>query len=147
MKRVHMKKSSILRSNQGFTLIEILLVVVIIGLLLGVAAVRLGGRQKEAAITRAAADISALGTALKLYEMDNMTYPSSEQGLQALWIKPSTPPAPRNWHEYLEKPLGNDPFHNPYVYKAPGEHHPTGYDLYSKGPDGVDGTEDDITNW
>lgn len=135
------------RANHGFTLIEILLVVVIIGLLLSIAAVKFAGKQKQAAITKAAADISNFGMALKMYEMDNMTFPSTEQGLAALYAKPSTPPTPRNWTGYLERPPGNDPWDNPYLYKIPGEHHTTGFDIYSKGPDGIDGTEDDITNW
>ena len=140
-------KKSLARSNHGFTLIEILLVVVIIGLLLSIAAVKFSGKQKQAAITKAGADIHNYGMALKMYEMDNMQFPTTEQGLGALWTKPSSPPAPRNWAGYVERPVGNDPWDNPYVYKCPGEHHPTGYDLYSKGPDAADGTEDDITNW
>ncbi len=135
------------RLEAGFTLIEIMLVVVIIGILMAVVVVKLGGRQEEARVTAAQADIRAYGQALDLYELDNGNYPTTEQGLKALETKPTTPPEPRNWKGYLKNPVRNDPWGHPYVYKQPGEHNPTGYDLYSFGPDGVEGTEDDVTNW
>ena len=82
-----------------------------------------------------------------LYELDNGFYPTTEQGLKALETKPTTPPEPLKWKGYLNSPLREDPWGKPYVYKYPGEKRTNGFDLYSFGPDGVEGTEDDVTNW
>ena len=135
------------RSQAGFTLIEIMLVVVIIGILMTVAVVKFGGRTEQTQKTAARADIQAYSTALDLYELDNGQYPTTEQGLRALEGKPTAPPEPRNWKGYLKTPLRDDPWGKPYMYKNPGERASAGYDLYSHGPDGVEGTEDDVTNW
>jgi general secretion pathway protein G len=126
----------------GFTLIEVLLVVVIIGILVGVALPRLGGRKRQAEIAAARADIQNLGTALRLYELDMGEYPSSLEGLVR---KPS---ASGNWQgPYLETGrLPRDPWGRAYVYAYPGKHNPHSYDLKSLGPDGTD-SNDDITNW
>lgn len=125
----------------GFTLIEVLLVVVIIGILVGIAIPRLGGRVRQAQIAAAEADINNIGMALRLYELDNGTYPPS---LQALISKPGNAP---NWRgPYLEKGLPKDPWGNEYVYTFPGTRNPHGYDLKSYGPDGVE-SADDIGNW
>jgi len=135
------------RGQQGFTLIEIMLVIIIIGALAAMVVPRLAGRSEEARRQVAAADIKGnVALALRLYEVDNGRYPSSEQGLAALLQKPTAPPAPKNWKgPYLEQePL--DPWRRPYVYRYPGSHPPRDYDLSSLGPDGVDGN-DDITNW
>ena len=131
----------------GFTLIELMLVVVIISALVAMVAPRLAGRSEEARRSIADADIKGnLSLALKLYEIDNGRYPTTEQGLQALLEKPTAPPSPKNWKgPYLEQePL--DPWKHTYVYAYPGTHPPRDYDLYSIGPDGKQG-EDDITNW
>ncbi len=135
------------KGQAAFTLIEIMLVVVIIGVLMTVVVVKLGGRQEEARLTAASADIRAYSQALDLYELDNGFYPTTEQGLKALETKPTTPPEPRNWKGYLQSGLRDDPWGKPYVYRYPSEKRGTGYDLYSLGPDMTDGTEDDITNW
>ncbi len=131
----------------GFTLIELMLVVVIISALVAMVVPRLAGRSEEARRSIAEADIKGnLSTALKLYEVDSGRYPTSEQGLQALLEKPASPPTPRNWKgPYLEQPP-LDPWKKPYVYHYPGPHPPRDYDLASLGPDGVE-SEDDITNW
>ena len=138
-----------IRAEAGFTLLEILLVVVIIGMLVGIAVVRLGSRTAQAREVSVKDQIRNYGTAINLYELDSGFYPTTEQWLQALIAQPSSPPAPMNWKgPYLEPAvLRKDPWQRDYIYKYPGQHNPHGYDLYSTGPDGVDGNEDDIGNW
>ncbi len=133
-------------AKKGFTLIEMLLVVIIIGALSAMALPRLTGRSEQAKKTAAKADINTnIATALKLYELDNGTFPSTEQGIQALLSKPSSSPEAGNWNgPYLErKPL--DPWGKQYIYKSPGDHRPD-YDLSSFGKDGKE-SDDDIRNW
>jgi len=136
-------------NQKGFTLIEIMVVVIIIGILAALVIPRFAGRTEQARIAAAKTQIDSLfSSALDMYEADNGNYPSTEQGLQALRIQPSTDPAPRNWKgPYLKKDVPLDPWGNAYGYAYPGMHNPSGYDLYSFGPDGQDGTDDDITNW
>lgn len=125
-----------------------MIVVIIIAALSAMVVPRLSNRSEQAKITVAEADINSnIGLALKLYKLDNGRYPTTEQGLKALLLKPSSSPAPKNWNgPYLESdPL--DPWKTEYAYKCPGEHNSTGYDLYSLGADGVDGSDDDIKNW
>jgi len=107
----------------------------------------LAGRSEEARRGIAQADIKGnLALALRLYEVDNGRYPSSEQGLAALVSKPAGAPAPKNWKgPYLEQPP-MDPWQRPYNYHYPGSHPPQDYDLFSFGPDGT-ASEDDIGNW
>ena len=136
-------------SSGGFTLVEMLLVVVIITTLAAMVVPRFTGRAKEAKIAAATADIQAnIASALDLYEVDNGMYPTTEQGLAALLESPNAPPLPKKWRgPYLKKKGGlNDPWGTPYVYRSPGIHNTDDYDLYSLGPDGVEGN-DDITNW
>ncbi len=132
----------------GFTLLEIMLVVVIIGMLLTVATVKIQGNAEKARVTAARSDVEgSLRTALGLYELDNGRYPSTEQGLKALIEKPTSEPIPPNWRQYLEKKtLPRDPWGRDYVYLSPGVHNPEGYDLSSLGKDGVE-SEDDVRNW
>ncbi len=131
--------------HRGFTLIEIMLVVIIIGALAAMIVPRLAGRSEQAKASVAKADLMNISTALKLYELDNGSFPSTSQGLSALREKSSAAPAPRNWNgPYLEKdPL--DPWGNAYVYASPGTHRPD-YDLSSKGKDAA-AADDDIVNW
>ena len=135
------------RHRGGFTLIELMLVVIIIAALAAMVMPRLAGRTEEARRGVALADIQGnIALALKLYEVDNGRYPSTEQGLGALLQKPTAPPTPNNWKgPYLEQePI--DPWKKPYAYRYPGTHPPRDYDLYSVGPDGAEGN-DDVTNW
>ena len=131
----------------GFTLIELMVVVIIIAALAAMVVPRLAGRSQEAKLAAAAADIKGnISLALRLYEVDNGRYPTTEQGLSALLAKPVSPPSPPNWKgPYLEQdPL--DPWGHPYRYRQPGTHPPRDYDLYSLGPDGTE-SSDDVTNW
>ncbi len=138
-----------IRKHQGFTLIEIIVVVVIIGILATLVAPKFLGRTDEARIVKAKNDISAYESALKLYKLDNYVYPTTDQGLEALITKPSGDPAPANWKEggYVDK-LRKDPWQRDYLYLNPGEHGEI--DIYSLGADGIEGGEGanaDIGNW
>jgi len=130
--------------NSGFTLIEIMLVITIIGILAAVVLPRLVGRGEEARISAAKLQIENLSSALDTFELDNGRYPTTEEGLSALQTTPSNV---KNWKgPYLKKGISNDPWGKPYVYKCPGVHNKD-YDLLSYGADGVEGGTDDITNW
>jgi general secretion pathway protein G len=137
------------KSNAGFTLLEILLVVMIIGFLVTVAVINFGPRAAEARKVAVQDQIRNYELALDAYQLDNGFYPSTEQGLQALINQPSSPPQPSNWKgPYLKPPvIRQDQWGHDYVYKNPGEHNKTGYDLYSFGLNGVEGGDDDIGNW
>jgi general secretion pathway protein G len=133
-----------MKDHKGFTLIEILLVVVILGILSGMIIPRLVGRAEQTRVKVARTDIEAgLAEVLDLYELDTGTYPST---LQDLVTKPSSA---RNWNgPYIKKKeLPKDPWGNAYVYRFPGHNNPDGYDLLSGGPDGAEGGNDDIANW
>lgn len=132
-----------MKNEKGFTLIEILLVVIIIGILVSLVAPRLAGRSEEARRQAAKADIDGgISLALDMYEIDNGRYPSK---IEDLLDKPS---GAANWKgPYLKKGLPKDPWGNAYVYRSPGTNNTESYDLYSFGSDKQEGTEDDITNW
>lgn len=138
-------------NSHGFTLIEIMVVVFIIGILLALVAPKLIGRTDDARVVEAKAQIKNFDTALKLYKMDTGYYPSTEQGLESLISKPSTGELPQNYREggYLEKKnIPADPWGNPYVYISPGLE--GDYDIVSYGADrapGGEGYDADITNW
>ncbi|MFH1360480.1 MAG: type II secretion system major pseudopilin GspG [Candidatus Omnitrophota bacterium] len=139
-----------LNATKGFTLIEIMLVVIIIGILVAMVVPNLAGRGEQARRAAARADIEVnLATALDLYELDNGRYPTTEQGLRAMLEEPSSPPVPMNWSgPYLKKKrIPKDPWGNEYVYVNPGIHNEEEFDLSSNGPDGVEGGDDDIVNW
>jgi general secretion pathway protein G len=138
-----------IKKRNGFTLIEIMLVVIILGVLVAMVVPNLAGRGEQARRAAAAADIeSNLATALDLYEFDNGRYPTTEQGLTALLTKPTTSPEPTNWSgPYLKKKrIPKDPWGKEYIYACPGVKNPEGYDLSSHGKDGVEST-DDVINW
>lgn len=138
-----------LREDRGFTLIEIMVVLIIIGLLAGIVVPRLMGRTEEAKRTKAAVQIKNLQSALDLYRLDSGIYPSTDQGLLALVEKPAVGEIPGRWKEggYIDK-IPKDPWGNNYVYISPGVH--GDYDLYSYGADGEEGGEGkdaDIQSW
>ena len=140
-------------NNKGFTLMELLVVVIILGILATYVGVKLVREPERARINQTKIQIQALEQALKMYQMDNGDYPSTEQGLKALVEKPSTGSIPRSWKEggYLEKNrVPKDPWDNEYVFMNPGLHNPNGVDVFSYGPDGQpggDGDNADIGNW
>lgn len=137
--------------RRGFTLIEIMVVLVILGILAGLIIPRIMGRPEEARRTKARIQIESIETALKLYKLDNGVYPTTEQGLQALVEPPSVGELARAWREggYLEKGrIPKDPWGNEYVYLSPGIH--GDFDLVSYGADGEtggEGKDKDINNW
>jgi general secretion pathway protein G len=137
--------------SRGFTLIELMVVIVILGILAGLIIPRIMGRPEEAKQLKATMQIESIETALKLYKLDNGAYPDTEQGLQALIEKPETGNQPKNWRKggYLEKGrLPKDPWGNEFIYLSPGSH--GDYDIISYGYDGVPGGEDkdkDINSW
>lgn len=135
--------------QRGFSLIEILVVVVILGILGAAVAPRLFEQADKAKVTRAKTDIAKLDTLLELYKTQTGVFPSTEQGLYALVKKPAGDPEPRNYPQngYMKK-LPKDPWGNEYYYIYPGEHGP--YDIFSLGGDGQEGGEGydaDLTNW
>ena len=138
-------------TQAGFTLIELMVVIVILGILAGLIIPRIMGRPEEAKQLKAKIQIESLETALKLYKLDNGMYPDTEQGLQALIEKPESGMLPKKWREggYLEKGrLPKDPWGNEFVYLSPGVH--DDYDITSFGADGVPGGDDkdkDINSW
>lgn len=136
------------RSPLGFTLVEIMVVVVIIGILAVLVVPRVVGRSDDARIAAAKHDVATIQQSLKLYRLDNGRYPTSEQGLQALVAKPQSAPVPTNWRQYLDK-LPKDPWGKEYQYLNPGVHGEV--DVFSLGADGAPGgsggADADIGSW
>ena len=136
-------------SQQAFTLIEVMIVVVILGILAAVVIPKILDRPDQARQSAAKSDIAVIMQQLKLYRLDNTFYPSTDQGLQALTVKPATNPIPMNWKQggYLER-LPNDPWGRPYLYLNPGVK--SEIDVLSYGADGQPGGEGnnaDIGSW
>ncbi|MDO5087966.1 MAG: type II secretion system major pseudopilin GspG [Comamonadaceae bacterium] len=142
-----LSRSARWRRAAGFTLIELMVVLVIIGVLAALIVPNVLDRTDDARATAARTDVNNLMQALKLYKLDNLRYPTAEQGLQALTARPSAPPAPPNWRPYLDK-LPNDPWGRPYQYLNPGVKGEV--DVMSFGADGASGGEGkdaDIGSW
>ena len=132
-------------SQRGFTLIEVLLVMVILTVLAAVVVPKFTNRSKDARKTAAHTDIANLEVALDAYEVDTGRYPTTSEGLKALVENPSNS---NDWKgPYLKRGVPKDPWKNQYIYTQPGRHNTYGYDLYSWGPDEKDGGDDDIDNW
>jgi len=135
-----------IRMSRGFTILEMMVVVVIIGILASMVVPNLMGSQERANEQKAVSDVGALETSLKMYKMDNYDYPTTDQGLEALVTQTDIEPEPRRFPEggYVQR-LPNDPWGNEYQLLNPGENGKM--DVFSMGPDGEPGTEDDIGNW
>ena len=135
-----------MKKAQGFTLLEVMVVIVILGILASMVVPNLMGSQERANMQKAVSDVTALETSLSLYKMDNYDYPTTEQGLEALVEQSDIEPEPRRFPEdgYIKR-LPKDPWGNEYVLLNPGEQGKM--DVFSVGPDGEGGTEDDIGNW
>ena len=135
------------RRALGFTLIELMVVIMILGVLAALVVPRVMSRPDEARVVAAKQDIAQIMQALKLYRLDNSRYPTTEQGLQALAVRPTAGPVPNNWKSYLDK-VPNDPWGRPYQYLAPGVRGEI--DVFSFGADGQSGgtgVEADIGSW
>ncbi|QDE32893.1 MULTISPECIES: type II secretion system major pseudopilin GspG [Shewanella] len=132
--------------QRGFTLLEVMVVIVILGILASMVVPNLMGNKDKADQQKAISDIVALENALDMYKLDNSIYPTTEQGLDALVQKPNSSPEPRNYREggYVKR-LPQDPWRSDYLLLSPGENGKL--DIFSAGPDGQAGSEDDIGNW
>lgn len=133
------------RRRRGFTLVELLLVLVILGTLAAIVVPKFAGRTEQARVTAAQAQIANFGVVLDAFEVDNGYYPKGKDGLDDLIVRPRDA---QNWRgPYLKGEIPKDPWGNEYVYECPGKYNEDSYDLMSAGPDGRAGGDDDITNW
>jgi general secretion pathway protein G len=135
------------RKRTGFTLIELMMVVIIIGILAAMVLPKFTGSVDRARKKIAEAGLSSIAQALERYEMENGAYPSSDQGLKALMDKPTGAPTPQDWNGPYLSIDPSDPWGHSYGYRYPSTtNNSQGFDIWSAGPDGKEGTEDDITN-
>jgi len=133
-------------ARDGFTLVELLLVLFILATLAAIVLPKFSGTTERGRVTAAQTQISAFKTALDAFEVDMGHYPAGKSGLMDLIVQPRNAP---NWHgPYLDKDaIPKDPWQNDYIYECPGRHNPSSYDIMSMGADGRAGTDDDICNW
>lgn len=129
--------------RRGFTLIELLLVMVILVILSAIVVPQVAKQGNRARITKTKTDLTMYESALAAFQIDVGRFPSNEEGLSVLLNNPGAP----NWDGPYVKLIATDPWGAPYVYQAPGTHFPSSFDLYSRGPDQNEGSEDDIANW
>ncbi|MCE1246573.1 MAG: type II secretion system major pseudopilin GspG [Firmicutes bacterium] len=132
------------RRARGFTFLEVMVVVAILVLLATIIIVRYGKSVDQAKIDKTTIQLKEIEKALELYKIDNGNYPTQEQGLKALVEKPEDEPVPKKWKKSFDE-IPKDPWNNDFIYVIPGEH--KDFDLFSKGPNGTEGDEDDIVNW
>jgi general secretion pathway protein G len=144
MKLPHSPQRPRLASVRGFTLVELLLVLVILGILAALVLPKFTGRTEQARVTAAQTQIATFGTALDAYEVDTGSYPRGQNGLAQLVMQPADVTGWRG--PYLKSDIPADPWGHPYIYEYPGKLNPSGYDIRSMGPDGQAGTADDIVN-
>ncbi len=138
-------RAALARRRRGFTMVELLLVLVILATLAAIVVPKFTGRSEQAKVTAAQTQIANISTALDAFEVDNGYYPKGSNGLVELIEEPKEA---KNWRgPYLKQAIPNDPWGNPYIYECPGKHNDKGYDLMCAGPDGRAGGNDDITNW
>jgi len=137
-----------IKTGGAFTLVEVLLVLVILVIIGSIAVTAYGPIQRRAYINAARSQIKAFKTPLNAYQLDIGDYPSTAQGLQALRYPPADLPDPTRWNgPYLDSEVPLDPWGNPYQYEYPGRYDPSQPDIWSFGPDGINGTDDDIGSW
>jgi general secretion pathway protein G len=135
-----------IQSRRGFTLMEMLIVLSIIALLMGMVIYNLTGVNEMAQRQKVDSDLLSFKELLAAYQLESGTLPTTEQGLKALWEKPTAEPVPDRWKAMLDQEV-KDPWGHPYQYLNPGKHNPDRYDVFSMGPDGQPDTDDDIGNW
>lgn len=133
-----------MRNKDGFTLVEVLIVITILGLIAALVIPRITGRLDEAKIETTKIQMKAIKDALEQYKLDNGIYPTTEQGLKALVEKPDIPPVPNHWRQYLDK-IPKDAWGRDFIYLSPGINRP--FVLRSLGPDGKEDTDDDLDVW
>jgi general secretion pathway protein G len=139
-------RHAIRTSRRGFTLMEMIIVLTIIALLMSMVIFQVSSMSGGAEREKAQADLLAFKEMLAAYQLDNGSLPTTEQGLKALWSKPTVEPVPLRWHAELDQET-LDPWGHSYQYCNPGKHNPDKYDVFSMGPDGLPNTDDDIGNW
>jgi general secretion pathway protein G len=140
----HLGHRKTTHARLGFTLVEMLLVLVILGVLAAIVYPKVAGRGEQARDTSARTQIASFKTALDAFEVDNGYYPKGRNGLQDLVQKPRDAV---NWRGPYMDNIPQDPWHNDFLYECPGKHNPSSYDVMSMGPDGQSGTQDDVGNW
>jgi general secretion pathway protein G len=139
-------RRSIRPSRLGFTLMEMLIVLSIIALLMGMVIFQISTSAEGAKREKVQADLLTFKEMLASYQLDNGSLPTTEQGIKALWSKPTVEPIPPRWHAQLDSET-LDPWNHPYQFRIPGKHNPDKYDIFSMGEDGLPDTDDDIGNW